>query len=384
MSASRTPWSRRALRGLAALVVGLTALTLAGPAAQAATPTFTLPTAAATVSGTTVSVTATFKASSTVTVSSYSVCVRGSANANYDFTHKLNSGISTTGTAYTATRTIPAGTYKYYGCVKYNGTWYSFGAARTFTVAAAAAAGSTSTSMPTGDLPGWKQVFAEDFTTAVPLGSWNSSSYAKKWFGYSGYADTSGRGWYDPNKVISVQNGAMDWYVRTEGGQRLVAAMVPRIPASNWGQTYGRYSFRFKADTIPGYKMVGILWPDSDNWGEGEIDFPEVNNLVSTEGMYANMYRRGNTTTKTPGAASRFQTTVAANGTGWHIATIEWAPNSLTYYLDGTKLGTFTDGVPSTSFHLVFQVETKQYNEAPAADVAGHVQIDWLTMYSRA
>ena len=245
------------------------------------------------------------------------------------------------------------------------------------------AAVSPSTSLPVGNLPGWKQVFTDDFTTPVALGSFASSSYANRWFGYSGYKDTSGRGWYAPDKVISVTNGALDWYVHTTNGVHDVAAMVPRVPATGWGQKYGRYSFRFRADTIPGYKMVAILWPDSDNWGEGEVDFPEVNTLTSNQTIYANMYTKGNTTTATPGPASRFTTHTAANNTGWHIATIEWAPGSLTSWLDGTKLGTFTAGVPNTSFHLVFQVETNQYDAPPADTVSGHIQLDWVTMYTR-
>jgi Glycosyl hydrolases family 16 len=193
----------------------------------------------------------------------------------------------------------------------------------------------------------------------------------------------TGRGWYAPDKVISVTNGTLDWYVHTQNGVHYVAAMVPMVPASGWGQRYGRYSFRFRADTIPGYKMVAILWPDSDNWGQGEIDFPEVSALTRSQMIYANMYAKGNTATAAPGPASGFTTSIAASGTGWHIATIEWAPGSLTTWLDGTKLGTFTAGVPDTSFHLVFQIETNLCNAAISNSVSGHVQLDWVTMYSR-
>ncbi len=234
-----------------------------------------------------------------------------------------------------------------------------------------------------GNLPGWTQVFADDFSTPVALGGFTSSSYAKRWFAYSGYKDTSGRGWYAPDKVISVSHGNLDWYVHTDNGVHDVAALVPIIPATRWGQTYGRYSFRFRADTIPGYKMVAILWPDSDNWAEGEIDFPEVTTLTTNEKIYANLYTPGNLTTHTPGPASRFTTNTPANDTGWHTATIDWAPGSLTTWLDGTRLGTFTAGVPTTSFHLVFQIETNLYGSAPAPTTTGHIQLDWVTMYSR-
>ena len=40
-------------------------------------------------------------------------------------------------------------------------------------------------------------------------------------------------------------------------------------------QAFGRFSVRFRSDPLPGYKAAWLLWPESDNWNEGEIDFPE-------------------------------------------------------------------------------------------------------------
>lgn len=238
--------------------------------------------------------------------------------------------------------------------------------------------------MPVGDLPGWRQVFTEDFDTPVTLGHIAASRYAQTWLAYDGFVDTSGMGTYSPHEVLSVHGGALDWYVHTQNGRHLVSAVVPKIPETGWGQTYGRYSYRFRSDALPGYKFVAILWPDSDNWGEGEVDFPEVNQLDSSQGMYANLYPPGDVAAGTPGEPARFTTDIPANDTGWHVATIEWLPGSLTFVLDGVTLGTFTQGVPDTSFHLVFQVETNLDGVPPDDSVAGHVQLDWVTMYAAA
>ncbi len=51
--------------------------------------------------------------------------------------------------------------------------------------------------------------------------------------------------------------------------------------------------------------------------------------------------------------------------------------------MDGTKVGTVTDGVPNTSFHLVFQLETNLYTSEPEDATTGHFQFDWATMYTR-
>jgi hypothetical protein len=78
---------------------------------------------------------------------------------------------------------------------------------------------------PTGDLPGWKQVFVEDFTTGdVPLGAFPGPLYQEKWSaGYKdGTPDTAGqvsggKSGYYPSKVLSVQNGMLDWFLHSEG-----------------------------------------------------------------------------------------------------------------------------------------------------------------------
>jgi len=241
-------------------------------------------------------------------------------------------------------------------------------------------AADTDSSMPVGDLDGWRQIFAEDFTTPAPLGQF-TAVYGNRWFAYpSPWTDTSGRGTYDPAKVLSVSNGVLDWYLHTDNGTPCVGAVVPKLPGSaSGGQTYGKYTFRFRAGTIPGYKLVILLWPDSDNWGEGEIDFPEVGELTAGKDGQMNAYLHA------PGAYAQSQwlpTGIVAADTGWHTASIEWRRDTLTYYLDGRLVGTQTSGIPSTPFHLVFQMETNIGGPAPSPSSAGHIQLDWVSIYA--
>lgn len=234
--------------------------------------------------------------------------------------------------------------------------------------------------LPKGDLGPWKQVYAEDFSTSVPRFAYSKSAYPKTLHAYKG-PDTSGRGTYDADRVLSVSDGKLIWDIHTAEGTPRVSGVVPMNPNSGWGQQYGRFSFRFKADKVPGYKMVGILWPDSDNWGEGEVDFPEVNELISSEKMYANVFTPGDRARGVAGPDKRFTSDMAMAGTGWHTATIEWSPNNLTYILDGKTLGTFTTGVPTTKFHLVLQVETELFKTKPDAGASGRIEVDWVTVY---
>lgn len=227
-------------------------------------------------------------------------------------------------------------------------------------------------SAPLGDLPGWKQVFVDDFTTAAPLGTFlTSPAYKDKWTSYNGYADTSGVGLYAPDRVLSVSDGALDMYLHAENGRALGAAPIPLFDGKWSGQTYGRFSVRFRADPLPGYGAGWLLWPNSDNWNEGEIDFPEGD---LDKQFWAHNHCLGN-----PEQSCWSKDTHTAF-TGWHTATIEWVPGAVTFFLDGVSLGT-SNQAPSTRMHLVLQTATTGVQ--PAANTAGHVQIDWVSIWTR-
>jgi len=357
----------------------LLALVAAAPA-HAAAPSIRASTTVS-LSGSTVTAKAVLSASPSTTVELAGVCARDAQDRNVDFPPAANVSLARTAKTLTVTRALAAGTYRYVACVRAKGVWSTIGAVQSFTVAAPsstpvpgltpAPAAATGSSMPTGDLPGWKQVFADDFATPVALGGFPGPAYSAKWTSYDGFTDTSGAGSYSMSKVLSVQNGSLDLNLRTEGGKALVAAPVP-LQAGQWGGwAYGRYSVRFRADAVPGYKTAWLLWPDSDDWNDGEIDFPEGELSGSIEGF---VHQPGNP------SQNAFAVNTGARYTAWHTATIEWLPSGVTFLLDGRIVGT-TRTSPSKAMHLVLQTETA--DGRPAASAAGHVQIDWLTMYRR-
>ena len=232
--------------------------------------------------------------------------------------------------------------------------------------------------MPTGDIPGWHQVFAENFNQNVPLGSF-PAAVASTW-GNSyrdGLKDTSGNGTYMPSKVVSIANGVMNLHLHTDHGVHMVAAAVPTIPGapgSNGGQLYGRYAIRFRTDAVLGYKIAVLLWPDSGVWPrDGEIDFPEANLTSSIWGV---VHYQGGTS---PTDQALFDNQVTT--TGWHTATTTWLPSGVTFQLDGTTLGRVTTRIPDTPMHFVIQAETWTSGPVPASTAAGNVQIDWLAVY---
>jgi beta-glucanase (GH16 family) len=225
-----------------------------------------------------------------------------------------------------------------------------------------------------GNIPGWTQVFADNFAGEnVPLGQF-PAAVSNKWSAYAdGSHDTTGNGTYEPSQVVSIQNGVMNLYLHTQNGVHMVAAPMPVI---NRSMTYGRYEVRFKADQIPGYKTAWLLWPDSNNWSEGEIDFPE-GNLNSTISAY--MHYKGN-----PQSHDAYSTSAYYNT--WHTAVLQWTPSAVTFTLDGQVIGesTNTSVIPSTPMHWVLQTETQLWGGPPSDSAAGNVEIAWVTAYAPA
>lgn len=234
--------------------------------------------------------------------------------------------------------------------------------------------------MPVGNLSGWTQVFADDFTTNVPLGSFPGAD--SKWdAGYKdGTKDTGGQqgqpSAYYPSKVLSIQNGVLDMYLHNSGGTFMGAAPQPKFSNSAGystnSLTYGRVSVRYKSDSLKGFKTAWLMWPNSEAWSDGEIDFPEsdLSGVITGANHWV-----GN-----PGQFTKFSTT--AYTTSWHTATFEWTPGKVQFFLDGTSIGTATTSTPNKPMHYIMQTESC-YPSCPSTNTAGHLQVDWVTVYKQ-
>lgn len=231
--------------------------------------------------------------------------------------------------------------------------------------------------MPKGDLPGWHQVFTEDFTTDAAIGEF-MKAYGKKFTVYDdGWPDTAGKyhgapSRYYPSKVLSAKGGLLDLYLHTEKGTPMAAAILPILK----NHMYGKYTIRFKSDKLRGFKTAWLLWPDSQNGGEGardgEIDFPE-GPLDGTINAFMHP--------KNGGQQDAFDSGVSY--TSWHTASLEWSPGRVHFILDGKSVGTSTRGVPDTPMQWVIQTESC-LDGCPSPSTAGHLQIDWAVAYSPA
>lgn len=241
--------------------------------------------------------------------------------------------------------------------------------------------GSGSSAVPAAPA-GYTTLFSQTFDKNAALGS-----FTKTYPGYSGYdggtdtSRTAGRsadrtGLWNNSTTSSVSNGVYNCHLFTQGSRPQVCALTPTPNGSYWsGQMYGRYSVRFKTDKVPGYKIAYLLWPSSDNWNDGEIDFPEGDLDGSITGSVHNV--KGNP------SQNAYWVDTKAGMSQWQTATIDWRPGRVTFML-GDQSWTTTDqsGIPTKPMRWALQAETQIAAQAPSTSAAGDLQIDWLAAYS--
>jgi len=262
--------------------------------------------------------------------------------------------------------------------------------------------------MPIGNLTNWTQIFTEDFNSNVNEGNFPGTTYNTKWGVYpDGSIDTSAKieesnSRYYASRVISVSNGILNKRLRTETingiPTPLVATLTPLLPGTppynpntngGWpplrntptSMLYGRYSVRFRADPVAGFKTAWLLWPETETWPEdGEIDFPEGN--LNEKICAFTHYQDATNEDISNGVRHQDSFCSDQNFSQWHTATIERTPTYVRYVLDGVEIGRSTSRLPNKKMNWRIQTETCFTNCQPAPSATGNVQIDWVTAYT--
>lgn len=228
-------------------------------------------------------------------------------------------------------------------------------------VAASTDSAPTSAPTPQGE---WELSTDQEFSTPAALGQF--ATVYPGWASYDGFRDTSKIGLYDSSRVVSVQDGILTERLSTQARQPLVVSITP-VPHV---QTYGRYEVRFRADSVPGYKLAWLLWPADDDARKGEIDFPEVW-LGTKAGIQGFSH-------PTDGGREHnvWALTTNESADAWHTAVIEWRPHSLTFILDGVSHTSIEPrGIPHVPMYWSLQTETSR---RPPSSATGVVQIDYV------
>ncbi|SBN61324.1 Glycosyl hydrolases family 16 [Curtobacterium sp. 9128] len=213
--------------------------------------------------------------------------------------------------------------------------------------------------VPIGNIGKFKQTFRESFSTKASARGQFAKTYAKSW---QPYPDGMGDGKYWSGTQISAHGGIMDVTLDGKHG----AAGTFGTPTGAWSHIGGKFTVRAKASGATGNGAAFMLWPTSNVWSEGEIDYPEGNFEAAPVSYQHSMT-----------AGAEFNATSASarvSWRDWHTYSIEWIPNkSVTYFVDNRVVQTVTKDVPKTAHRYMFQ--TGNWG------ATGHLNIDWVTTY---
>jgi len=209
---------------------------------------------------------------------------------------------------------------------------------------------------PRGDIGDFKQSFVEDFSTDASANGGFAKTYDGSW---QPYPDA---GIYSSGSQISAHDGLMD--VKLDGSNG--AAGTFGTPDGAWSHVGGKFTVKAKASGGDGNGAAFMLWPTSNTWADGEIDYPEGNFDASPTGYHHSM---------TPGQeANRATIGTGVDWRKWHTYSVEWIPGkSVAYLLDGKVLQKVTDDVPTKPHRYMFQVGNW--------GASGHLFVDWVSTY---
>lgn len=211
---------------------------------------------------------------------------------------------------------------------------------------------------PVGDVGDFTQSYVENFTTDAAANGPFAATYADSWQPYPD--GTSGE--YYSGSQISAHDGFMD--VTLDGTHG--AAGTFGTPDDAWSHVGGMFTIRARATGGTGNGVAVMLWPSSNVWADGEVDYPE-GNFEDTAHVYQHSMTAGQ-------EASAQSYTTGIDWSDWHTYSEEWIPGkSMKYYLDGVLVFSTTTNVPTAPHRYMFQVGDW--------GAAGHFDVDWVTTY---
>lgn len=233
--------------------------------------------------------------------------------------------------------------------------------------------------MPTGNISGWRQTLADDFTTNDLQSNWGG--------GYWGQPGGDPGGWWDPSHDV-ISGGLLSLRTYQDPAACVLAWGCTAINnyvsggvKSSLAQTYGKYEVRFRIDAATGVAPVALLWPATNTWPP-EIDFAEDNGANPRTTNYATLHYGTNNT--------QVGNSVKVNMTQWHTLGVAWTKGQLAYTLDGQTWATVRNSkVPSVPMNLAIQTQawgsTNSWEQPVNATTPAEadMQVDWVVAYAQ-
>jgi hypothetical protein len=159
-------------------------------------------------------------------------------------------------------------------------------------------------------------------------------------------------------------------------------------------QTYGRYTFRMRADGDPSgvTSAVSLLWPASNDWpADGELDIVETwTNRATRTPVETNIHWPAPEATPPYTARDDRVRYFGHNGVDareWHTYVFEWHPDRLVMTIDDREpviLTTEPLHIPDDDMELTFQLDGFDAFDAPGVQpiIDGEVrlEVDWVVV----
>ncbi|WP_165922302.1 glycoside hydrolase family 16 protein [Pseudonocardia endophytica] len=232
-----------------------------------------------------------------------------------------------------------------------SGSSHSSGGSRKAAPAAGAAqvAGDGTTA---GRALGWAAAGGDEFTGGG-LGS--------GWTAYDG-AGHDGQGRRTPS-AVSVENGNLVIRGDSQGNTGGIA----------WGQDqqYGKWEMRAKFPKgDKQYHPVLLLWPQSGDGTNGEVDFSETNSAADDTSFFLHY-----------GGGAQKTEKKALDIAQWHNYAVEITPNGVRGYIDGVQWFSSTDPgtFPSGPVHPTIQLD---YFPDGGSPQPSEMQVAWMRQYN--
>lgn len=330
-------------------------------------PSVTLTSLTPTTASVGVPVSATLVVHSTgkVTAQDVTVAVRDSAGKNLDFPGAHSAALNGAYTYVSGSKTFPAGLYTEFGSYEVGGVWHPL-ASRTLTVSAAPTPtpAPSPTSGPVGFPGAWSTVFDDEFNgTAL-----NASVWQPGWFGSGVTGPVNGSEPHPYTSTNVTESGGTLNLALTASNGALVSSNPDALGAGKGYQFTGPAVLEARV-FIPGTGSSVSDWPafwsDGQNWpADGEIDV--------MEGLGGGTAFHVHTNAGGPGQTVNV-------GPGWHTFAADWSGTKVTFYYDGSLVGSEPYATGNAPQYIVFDNSSGPDGTTPSV-----MQVDYVKVYTPA
>ena len=221
--------------------------------------------------------------------------------------------------------------------------------------------------------PGWVLTFDDEFN--------GTTLDTSKWTAYDHASDINGeQQYYAPNDV-TVQDGfvRLKSEKRSYGGRDYTSGEIRT--RDKFGQKYGFFEFRARLARTAGTWSAEYLITESEVWPP-EVDVEEylgrepgwvhlTNHYLTLDGVHE---------------SSHSQTDTPDDWTQWHTYAVDWEPNRVTWFVDGTQRGQSPDD--GTVSHIPMYVRINTALGGWGGDLTGGQwpqfhDVDWVRVWRK-